>query len=134
DSCGDDGIEFGKSQTMLSRESDWLAEPKPEGFHQTMLSRLALGLVADQVHMLAGLAQDLGEALVERHHAGAGVDHEEDDVSFADCQLGLLAHAIFERAVLDVLITSRVENTEGQIGDAALGLAAVARNAGGVVD
>ena len=90
-------MQVGQAQAVLGRQRDRLAEAELIGFHQPRLGRPALGLVGDEVHVLAGLAQHLGEALVERRHAGAGVDHEQDDVGFADGELGLLAHAVFER-------------------------------------
>ena len=60
------------------------------------------------------------EALVERRHAGAGVDHEQDHVGFADGDLGLLAHPVFERAVGAVLVAGGIEDAEIQVADAAL--------------
>ena len=57
--------------------------PSLIGLHQARLGRAALGLVGDEVDVLAGLAQHLREALVERRHAGPRVDHEEDDVGVA---------------------------------------------------
>ena len=86
------------------------------------------------MHVLAGLAQHLGEALVERRDAGAGIDHEQDDVGVADRDLGLLAHPVFEAAIADILVAGGVEHAEFQIAEPPLALAAVAGDAGLVVD
>ena len=128
-----DGIELRQPQPMLGRERNGLPEAELIGFHQPGFCRAALGLVADQMHVLARLAQHLCEALVQRRHPGAGVDHEEDDVGFPDGQLGLLAHAVLEAAIGHVLVAGGVENAEGEVRDAALGLAPVAGHAGRVV-
>src|SRR5690606_22088619 len=72
--------------------------------------------------------------LIERHNASARVDHEEDDVGFPDGQLGLLAHAVFERTILDVFVAGCVQHAERQVGDPALRLATVTGYAGRVVD
>ena len=72
--------------------------------------------------------------LVGGRDAGAGVDHEEDDVGLGDGHLGLPAHARFKAIAGDVLEAGGVEQAEAQIADAALALAAVAGDARRVVD
>ena len=122
------------TQAVLGRQRDGFAKAELEGFDQAGFGGAALGLVAHQVHRLARLAQDLGKALVERNHAGTGIDHEQDDVGFANGQLGLLAHAVFKTAVGDILITGRIEDAEGQVGNATLGFAPIASDTGRVID
>ena len=134
DGLGDDGIEFRQPQPVFSRKRNRFAKAEAEGFDQTRLGSAAFGLVADQVHDLAGLAQNLSKALIERHHAGARVDHEQDDVGFLDRQLGLLAHAVFEAPIGHVFVTGGVEHAEAEISDMAFGLTAVAGDAGRIID
>ncbi len=134
DRLADDGVEIGKTQPMLGGERHCLAEAERIGLHQPRFRRPALGLVGDEVHFLAGFAQHLGEALVERRHPGPRVDHEEDHVSVADGDLGLLPHPILERAVGAVLVAGGIKDAEAQISDPTLGLATVARYARRIVD
>ena len=119
---------------MLSRQRDRLAKAQTVGLHQARFGGTSFRLVGDQVHVLARPAQHLGKALIERGNAGARIDHEQDDVGLADGELGLLAHAVFEAAIGDILIAGGVEHPELQLGDMALRLAAVTRDAGGIID
>ena len=63
--------------------------PKREGVVGAGRPGAALGLVGDEHHRLAGAAHELGEGPVGGQHAGARVDHEEDDVGLGDRRLGL---------------------------------------------
>ena len=53
----------------------------------------AVGLVPHQDHRLAAAAQDVGNVLVERGHAGAHVDELDADVRLGDGQARLLLGA-----------------------------------------
>ena len=78
-----------------------IGSPKPERvrFVDADVAGAAFDLVGDQHDRLVGAPQQRGEALVQRRHADARVDQEQDHVGFADRDLGLRAHARFERRV-----------------------------------
>ena len=71
---------------------------------------------------------------VDRGQADAGVDHEEDGVGLGDGGLGLDAHAPGEARRLALLEARRVDDREAEIAELGVALAAVARDAGLVVD
>ncbi len=94
----------------------------------------AFGLVGDQHHGLALLADAVGELPVDGGDAGAGIDHEEDQIGIVHGAFGLGAHARFERILARLIEARRVEHPEFEIADAAFALAAVAGDPGLVID
>ena len=58
---------------------------------------------------LLAAAQVLGDALIRRHQAGAGVDHEQHDVRFFDRQQRLTGHARFN-AVFGAIDTAGIDD------------------------
>jgi hypothetical protein len=99
-----------------------------------VVAGLALGLVGRDQHRLVPLAQDLGEDPVQRRQALAGVEHQQGDVGLLDRQLGLGAHPRLQALVGDVLEAGGVDQLQVQVAQAAVGEAAVAGDAGLVVD
>ena len=96
--------------------------------------RRALGLVGEQEDRLVGAAQRLREMPVGAGHAGARVDHEQDRVAIGERRLGLRAHAAGQRGRIALLQPGGVDDGEGEIAELRLALAAVAGDAGLIVD
>ncbi len=126
-------MKIGQTGAMLGRQRHRLAKAEVVALEQARIGGAPLGLVADQVHLLASAAQHLSKALIQRGHAGARIVHEQDDVGFANGKFGLLAHAIFEGAIGAVLVASGIEDLKAQIGNPAFRFAAVARDARRVI-
>ena len=95
---------------MLGGDRERRAEAEAEGLVQARFRRAALALVGDQQDRRLGLAQALGEMLVERRDAGARIEQQQRDVGLADRLLGLLAHAGFERFVEHVFEAGGVDH------------------------
>jgi hypothetical protein len=72
--------------------------------------------------------------LIERRDAGAGIDHEQDNIGLGDCGIGLGAHTAGQGLVCGILQPGGIDDIDAQIADPRLTLAAVAGNAGPVVD
>src|SRR5690606_27210694 len=58
DGSRNNGIELRQTQTMFSRKRDRLTKAELERFHQTMFGGFGLGLIANEVDMLASLTQN----------------------------------------------------------------------------
>ena len=78
---------------MLGRDRDRFAEAQLPGFQEARPRPPRLGLVGNQNDRLAGAAHHVGEGRVVGHQPRLGVDDEQDEVSLADGDLGLGAHA-----------------------------------------
>ena len=127
-------VEIAEALAMLGRNLDRLAEPERVGFHRAGIALLALALVGDQHHRLVGAAREIGKGAIVRRQAGARVDHEHQGVGKPDRGLGLLLHPRGQRA-LGALVEARgVDHGEFEIAEASLALAAVAGDAGLVID
>ena len=119
---------------MLGGNLDGVAEAERVGFHRAHLAMLALALVGDQHHRLVGAAGEIGKGAVVRRQAGAGVDHEHQRVGKADRGFGLLLHPRRQRA-LGALVEARgIDDGEFEIAEPRLALAAIAGDAGLVID
>ena len=77
---GDFRHQVGHALAMFGRDADRIAEAQRIGIQDRRRGDAALGLVGDQQHGLALPAQPLGEMLVRRGDAGAGVEHEQHQV------------------------------------------------------
>ena len=71
---------------------------------------------------------------IERRQAGSRVDHQQRDIGLVERALGLCPHATAERLRRCLLEPRRIDQAEIEIGDAALGLAAVAGDPRRIVD
>ena len=91
-------------------------------------------LVGDEHDRLADDAEELGEVRVERRHAGARVDHEEAEIGRADRRFGLRAHAAGEAVRRRFVEAGGIDGGEAQVAETRLALAAVAGDAGQIVD
>ena len=94
----------------------------------------AFGLVDDEDHLAAGLAQANSDALVVRSEAGTGVADEDDDVGLVDRKLGLAGHGLDDAFGLDGLEAARVDDDVGHAADTALTVLTVAGKPGESVD
>ena len=113
-----------------------MGSPRPSPYASSSPASAARpsALVGEDDDRLAMRAQPSGEFAVDRRHAGARIDDEEADIGIVDRRLGLRAHAVFEAAARRLVEARRVENAEPEIGEAGLAFAAVARDAGLIVD
>ena len=132
--AGQQRIEIGHALAVLARNRKRLAEAERPGLGDAGVAGAALGLVGGEDHRPLIAAQDAGEDLVARGDALAGVDQEQHHVRFLDGQFGLGAHARFQAVVVDVLEAGRVDQDQVEVAQAAAGEAAVAGDAGPVVD
>ena len=94
----------------------------------------ALALVGDQHHRLVGAAGEIGEGAVVRREACAGVEHEHQRVGEFDRGFGLLLHPRRQRALGALVETGGIDDGEFEIAETSLALAAVAGDAGFVID
>ena len=132
--CGLQGlVQLAQALAVLRGERDRIAEPQREGLVGAG-DGAALRLVGDEDDGHARAPHQLGEGLVGRQHAGAGVDHEQHHVGGEDRRLGLHAHAAGQRVVVGLLQSRRVDDAEGETAELHVALAPVARDAGPVVD
>ena len=81
---------------MLGGDEQWL--PQPETVHRT---EIVVGIgevhfVDDDLDRLAAAPKHLGDALVERRHAGAAVEYEEDQRGGGDGEIDLLLGGFHE--------------------------------------
>ena len=95
---------------------------------------LALALVGEKNDAGAGAPDLVGEELVRRRHAGAGVDDHHGEVGTLDGTFGLASHPVLETAGRGLLEPGGVDHPEAELGKAGVTLAAVARHPGLVVD
>ncbi len=127
-------IELAQALAVLGRESDRLAKAETERLIDARLARGALRFVGDDDDRLAGAAHGLREMPVGGGEAGARVDHEQDRVAIHERRFRLRAHAPGERLRIALLETRGVDDGEREIGEPRFALAAVAGDAGLVVD
>ncbi len=119
---------------MLGRNLDRFAQAERVGFHRAGIALLALALVGDQHHRLVGAAREIGKGAIVRRETGARVDHEHQGVGEPDRGLGLLLHPRGQRT-LGALVEARgVDQREFEIAKAPLAFAAIAGDAGFVID
>ena len=127
-------VEIAEALAVLGRNLDRFAETQRVGFHRAGIALLALALVGDQNHRLVGAAREIGKGAIVRRQPGARVDHEHQGVGEADRGFGLLLHPRGQRA-LGALVEARgVDHGEFEIAKARRAFAAVAGDAGFVVD
>ena len=119
---------------MLGGNLDGIAEAERVGFHRAGFAVLAFALVGDQHHRLVGAAGEIGKGAVVRRQAGPRVDHEHQRVGKRDRGFGLLLHPRGERALGALVEAGGIDHGEFEIAKARLALAAVAGDAGFVVD
>ena len=119
---------------VLGRDADRIAETELIGFQHPGAAALALGLVGDHDHRLAGAPHQIGEGAVVRHRSGLGIEHEEHRVGLLDRQLGLRQHAAGEALGAGLFEPRGIDDGEVQIAEPGLALAPVAGDAGPVVD
>ena len=91
-------------------------------------------LLAARITGVVSRAQPAADLLVERGHAGAGVDQEQGDVGVAHRGAGLRAHPPGQGLRVLVLIAGGVDHPEFEPEQARLALAPVAGHARPVVD
>ena len=119
---------------MLGRQRERLAEAKRERLDPPGLAGAALGLVGGDDHRRVLMPQPARDFLVERGQPLAPVDHEQGDIGLAHRGLGLLAHAPGQRGGIDLLEPGGVHDAEFEPEQLPLALAAVAGDAGAIVD
>ena len=119
---------------MFGRNRRRLAETERVGIIHAGFGAARFGLVGDQNNLLARTPHEIGEGYVGRRDAGLGVDKEEDEISFADGKFRLGTHAAFERFAVNLLEPCRIDDIELQIVKLGAMDAAIAGDAGKVVD
>ncbi len=128
------GCEIAQALAVLGRDGDRLAQPQLVGVVEALRAGAPLALVGDQDGGPPGLAHDAGERRVGRHHAVAGVEHEQHQVRTRDRRLALGAHARGDAVRRRLLEPRRVDEGHLVAGQLRLALAAVARQARHVRD
>ena len=119
---------------MLGGNLHGIAEAERVGFHRADLAVLAFGLVGDQHHRLVGAAGEIGKGAVVRRQPDARVDHEHQRVREPNRGFGLLLHPRGQRALGALVEAGGVDDGEFEIAEPGLALAAVAGDAGLVID
>jgi len=75
---------------MLGGNHDWFAHAELENGGQVDLGVVEIDLVDDHAHDFAAAAQHAGDAVVERRHALAAVEQEQDERRGRDGKINLL--------------------------------------------
>ena len=119
---------------VLGRDADRIAETELVGLQHPGAAALALGLVGDDDHRLAGAPHQIGKGAVVRHRSGFRIEHEEHRVGLLDRQLGLRQHPAGEALGVGLFKPGGIDDGEVQIAEPGLTLAPVAGDAGQVVD
>ena len=127
-------VELTHALAVLGRDLDGIAEAERESLHRAGIAMLAFALVGDEQHRLVGLAGEIGEGAIVGREAHAGIDHEEQRVGLCDRGLRLLLHAGGQRALGALIEAGGVDDREVEIAEPGLALAAVAGDAGQVID
>ena len=91
-------------------------------------------LLATTSALGAGVAHHAGEFEVGRRDAGAGIDHEQDQVGIADREFGLRAHAGGDRALGGFLESGGIDDQDLMTPDLGVAFLAVAGEARQVGD
>ena len=128
------GIQVRHPLTVLGRKRHRLAKAQGMRLADATTAFPALGLVGDQHDGLGLTPKAFGKDPVQRGHAFAGVDHEQDQVAVGNRRLGLFAHARFQTVVADVLEPGRVDQGQFKVAETALGIATITRNPRPVID
>ena len=132
---GEERLEqVGDALAVLGGELDGVAEAERERFENALLAGAPLGLVGDEHDRRRRAAEPAGDLLVERDDPGARIEQEQRDVGLRNGGLGLLAHPAGKRGGVLVLVTGGVDDAEIEPDEVRVALAAVAGDAGGVVD
>ena len=127
-------VEIGRALAMLGRQRDRLAEAQFVGVEHAAAPGGAFRLVGDEQDRLVDAPQRIGEMPVGRGHTGPRIDEEQDRVASRKRRFRLRAHAAGERGRIALLQSRRVDNGEDEIAEMRLALAAIAGDAGLIVD
>ncbi len=127
-------MEIGHAEAVLGGDRHRLAETEREGLVIAGVGSATLRLVGDEDQRLAGGTDQRGEMLIQRRDAGAGIDHEQDEIGLVDCRFGLGAHAAGQGFGVDILQAGGIDEADAQIADLRLAQATVPGNARPVVD
>lgn len=79
----------------------------------------AVGLVHDEDDVGIGFAEELGHFLVDRIDAGAGIDHEDDQVGGVHRDAGLEGDLVGEAVPIEGANTTGVDEFTGVLGEGA---------------
>ena len=99
-------------QIVFGGNRDRLAKAQAIGLGRRFYP--AFAFVGGQDHRLARFAQRLGDDLVARRHAGAGIDQEQQCFGFPDRRHGLFGHAIGDAAGGGIFKARRIDQPQGQ--------------------
>ena len=127
-------VEIGQPLAVLGGDRRPARRARAHRLRARPLAGPAFALVGDDDRGLARPAHQIGEGAVGRRRAGAGIDQEEDRIGLRDRRLGLRPHAAGEAFGRRLLEARGVDDGEGEIAEPRRALAAVARDAGLVVD
>ena len=126
--------QVGHAVAMFRAERNRIAKTQGVAFQNAGVRRLAFCLVDQQYHRRLRAAQPAGNFLVQRRQPGAAVDHENRQLCARDGQLRLLAHPSGQAFRIFIFIARRVDDVKFQAQQIGRALAAVAGDAGHVVD
>ena len=119
---------------MGRRNRHRFPQPKLPRLGKAGCAGAPLAFVGEKHDMRACAANLVGKELVGGRDTGAGVDHHQCEIGGIDRAFRLPAHAILQAAGRGFLEAGRINDTKAQPGKAGIALAAVARDAGLVVD
>ena len=118
---------------MLGRYCQRLAEAEAISLVRARLPGAALALVGDKQRGLAGLAHQIRKGAVVGEDAGAGIDHEQDEIGIGQRGLRLRPHAPGQSLGGCVFEAGGIDDAKGQIAEVRHGLAPVTGDARPVV-
>ena len=117
-----------------SGQRHWLAEAEAIGLQEPRLAGTTVVLVGCQHHRQAGAPEDAGQVMVEWADAGPGVDEHQDHLRCRHGAFGLGLDPAGERVGGGALEAGGIDGRECEVAQLHRGLAAVAGDAGRIVD
>ena len=117
-------VEQAEPVAVLGRNRHGHAEAHAVGLVDAAVAGPALAFVGDRNDRLVDATQPIGEVLVDRRNAGAGIDEKDDDRGVGQRLLGLPAHAGREPLAHCVFQPGRVDDAEAEVAETCLALAA----------
>ncbi len=97
------------------------AESESREVPRDMIEVLVVGLVENEADLLGGLAELLGDDLIDRGEAFAGIDEEKDEIGGVHRDLRLGAHRLGEVLIGHRANATRVDQVAGNGGEGAGG-------------
>ena len=126
--------QVGHAFAVFGGDLDGITQAQRIAFGDAEFPGAPFRLVGDEDQRGAAPPQPIGEMLVERGDAGARVEDQQRHIGIADRHIGLFAHPARQGGSVGILESGGIDSGEDQVVQVRLALAAVAGDAGRIVD